>query len=195
MGSKSIKKYRKNINYTIRIYTIKYLSYMSKIFYLFALILTLEQARAQQDTAANSSTNEIMRIVNDVKSYKPDTSDVPNDKLTRKIKEFRDRKGGFNINTVMDYKIQEDLGKNDLSKERADKLKQEFTTGRARRLLDNAIIWLYRKTFTYKEMKQLARFYNSKAGQKYSEFFIPMLLKSVVAAENIQKQIMQEIKN
>lgn len=168
---------------------------MSKIFYLFALILTLEQARAQQDTAANSSTNEIMRIVNDVKSYKPDTSDVPNDKLTRKIKEFRDRKGGFNINTVMDYKIQEDLGKNDLSKEKADKLKQEFTTGRARRLLDNAIIWLYRKTFTYKEMKQLVRFYNSKAGQKYSDFFLPMLLKSVVAAESIQKQIMQEIKN
>ena len=168
---------------------------MSKIFYLFALLFTIQEARAQKDTIAKSeSTNEIMRIVNEVKSYKPDTSDVPNDKLTRKIKEFRDRKGGFNINTVMDYKIQEDLGKNDLSKENGMKLKEEFTTGRARRLLDNAIIWLYRKTFTYKEMKKLTRFYNSTAGQKYSDFFMPMLLKSVVAAETIQKQVMQEIK-
>ena len=167
---------------------------MSKIFYLLTLFFTIQEARAQKDTTTNSSTNEIMRIVNDLKSYKPDTSDAPNDKLTRKIQEFRTRKGGFNINTVMDYKIQEDLGKNEMSKENAEKLKQEFTTGRARRLLDNAIIWLYRKTFTYKEMKQLARFYNTKAGQKYSEFFLPMLLKSVVAAETIQKQIMQEIK-
>ena len=168
---------------------------MSKIFYLFALLFTILEARAQKDTAANSeSTNEIMRILNDIKSYKLDTSDVPNDKLTAKIKEFRNRKGGFNINTVMDYKIQEDLGKNDLSKENAKKLKDEFTTGRARRLLDNAIIWLYRKTFTYKEMKHLTKFYNTKVGQKYSDFFIPMLLKSVVAAESIQKQVMQEIK-
>ena len=168
---------------------------MSKIFYLFALLFTFQKARTQKDTTVNSeSTNEIMKIVNEVKSYKPDTSDVPNDKLTRKIKEFRDRKGGFNINTVMDYKIQEDLGKNDLSKENGMKLKEEFTSGRARRLLDNAIIWLYRKTFTYKEMKKLTRFYNSTAGQKYSDFFMPMLLKSVVAAETIQKQVMQEIK-
>lgn len=168
---------------------------MSKIFYLFALVFTLQEARAQKDSVVNSeSTNEIMKIVNDVKSYKPDTSDVPDDKLTRKIKEFRSRKGGFNINTVMDYKIQEDLGKNDLSKENAEKLKQEFTNGKARRWLDNATIWLYRKAFTYKEMKQLARFYKTKAGQKYSEFFMPILLKSVVAAETIQKQIMQEIK-
>ena len=168
---------------------------MSKFFYLFTLIFFIQEARAQKDSVINSqSTNQIMKIVNDVKLYKPDTSNVPDDKLTRKIKEFRDRKGGFNINTVMDYKIQEDLGKNDLSKENAQKLKQEFTTGRARRLLDNAIIWLYRKEFTYKQMKKLTRFYNSKAGQKYSEFFMPMLLKSVVAAETIQKQTMQEIK-
>lgn len=190
-----MKNYRKNGDYTIGIYTIKYLSYMSKIFYLFALLFTIQEVKAQKDSVVNSeSTNEIMKIVNDVKSYKPDTSNIPDDKLTRKIKEFRDRKGGFNINTVMDYKIQEDLGKNELSKENGKKLKKEFTTGNARRLLDNAIIWLYRNTFTYKEMKQLTKFYNTKAGQKYSAFFMPMLLKSVVAAETIQKQIMQEIK-
>jgi uncharacterized protein len=168
---------------------------MRKFFYLSALFFCTSHLKAQKDSVSdNSSANELIKIVNEIKAYKPDTSDVPNDKITRKIIELRNLRGGFNINTVMEYKIHEDEGKDEKSKKTASILKEQFHNGKAKKWLDNSIIWIYRKEFTYKELKQLVRFYKTSAGQKFSEKNLPLLLKSVVAAESIQKQIIADIK-
>jgi hypothetical protein len=168
---------------------------MRKFFYLSALFFCTLQLKAQKDSSIeNSSANELIKIINDIKSYKPDTSEVPNDKITRKIIEFRNLRGGFNINTVMDYKIHEDEGKDETSKKNASILREQFHSGNAKKWLDNSIIWIYRKEFTYKELKKIVRFYKTRAGQKFSEKNLAILLKSVVAAESIQKQVIAGIK-
>ena len=53
-------------------------------------------SNAQMDAVSVAGIFE--RIMNEVKSYKLDTSAVPNEKITRKINELRQLRGGFNIN-------------------------------------------------------------------------------------------------
>jgi hypothetical protein len=126
------------------------------------------------------------RLTNEVKNYKPDTSAVPDDKITRKIIEVRTLKGGFNINEAVAYKIEEERKKNDMPKEELDKIATFFKSGKGKRWLDNAVIWIYRQRFTYKELKQLARFYKTPAGKKMGADLPVIMLQSLAAGEMIK---------
>lgn len=128
------------------------------------------------------------KITTAVKEYKIDTSAVPGDKKTRKIIALREAKGGFNINEAIQYKLGEELQKKEKPADELQKMAAYFTSGPGKQQLDNAIIWIYRNTFSYKELKQLVKFYRSKTGQKMSASFPVIMLESLAAAEIIQKK-------
>lgn len=138
---------------------------------------------------AQDTSSVFARITNAVKEYKIDTSDVPNDKITEKIKELRALKGGFNINEVMEYKIEEEIQKNPAAKDSMMRLAASFKNGKAKKWLDNAVIWIYRQEYTYDELKDMVKFYKTSAGQKMAQNFPIILLKSLMAAETIQKNL------
>lgn len=139
----------------------------------------------------NINPNIFEKITGAVKDYKLDTSAAPDDKLTRKIIEFRNLRGGFNINEAIQFKFAEEESKaTDASAKAAiQKSKEDFMNGPGKRWLDNAVIWIYRKEFTYQEMKQLVKFYRTTAGQKMGEELPVIIIKSLAAAENIQKML------
>jgi len=142
---------------------------------------------SQRDTAEGKIGSEIFdRIARGVKDFKLDTSAAPDDKITRKINELRNLRGGFNINEAVDFKIEEDKQKNEIPKEELEKLSGFFKSGDGKKWLDNAVIWIYRQHFTYKELKQLVKFYKTSAGQKLATDFPVIMIQSLKAAEMIK---------
>lgn len=135
-----------------------------------------------QDTTQNEITVELMR---EMKDFKIDTSDVPEDKVTRKIRELTALKGVFNVNGAIAFKLEEDRSKKEKSPEEIQKLADYIQNGRGKVLLDNAIIWIFRKEFTYPELKALVKFYKTSAGQKMAVRFPFIMLKSLAAAQMI----------
>jgi hypothetical protein len=138
-----------------------------------------------QDTTnkANASIFELM--MTEMKDFKIDTSDVPDDKTTRKIRELRALKGVFNIDEAISFKLEEDRSKKEKSPQELQKLADYIQSGRGKVLLDNAITWIYRREFTYPELKGLVKFYKTSAGQKVAERFPLVMLKSLAAAQVI----------
>jgi hypothetical protein len=131
--------------------------------------------------------NEFMaRVQKAMDGFKPDTSAVPDDKITRKIIEIRSAAGKFNINDMIQFKFAEALQKGEMSKADFEKMSAYMEVGEGKRLLDNAVIWIYRSHFSYHELKKLARFFNSEAGKKWNREFPLVLLQSAKAAESIQ---------
>lgn len=128
------------------------------------------------------------RISNAVKDFKPDTSDVPNDKITAKIIELRKLRGGFNINEAIAFKIEEDRGKKEIPAATLDKISNYFTSGQGKRLLDNAVIWTYRRHFTSRELSQLVKFYRSSAGQKMAADFPIIMLETIKAGDMVKEK-------
>jgi len=149
---------------------------------------------AQSDTASKAVPDVFQKIMGSVKDYKPDTSAAPDDKITRKIIELRNLKGGFNINEAIDFKIAEDRQKGEIPKAEMDKVAAFFQSGNGKRWLDNAVIWIYRNHFTYKELKQLVKFYGTSAGQKMATDFAIIMLQSLRAAEMIKNIYEQQSK-
>jgi len=137
-------------------------------------------------THAFSQTDIFKKIVSEIETYVPDTTAAPDDKITRKIIEIRQLRGGFNINEAIEFKLQEDRQKGDLSQEQFDKAAAFFSTGNGRKWLDNAVIWIYRKHFTYAELKQMAKFYRTSAGKKMGSELPVIILQSLKAAEVIR---------
>jgi uncharacterized protein len=140
-------------------------------------------------TNAQSPSGIFTRITEELKQFKPDTTQVPEDAITRKIRELRDLRGVFNINEAVQFKIAEDSVKQEITAEEAHKLRESFTNGHARRLLDNAVINIYRSHFTHKELKQLVRFYRTPAGRKMAVDFPVVMLKSLMSAEMIKNAV------
>ena len=60
--------------------------------------------------------------------------------------------------------------------------------------MNNAVIWIYRKQFTVKEINQLIRFYKSSAGQKMAEKFPILMIQSLKAGEEIKENFVQQLK-
>lgn len=150
---------------------------------------------AQRDTAASKAATGIFdRIARSVKEFKMDTTAAPDDKVTRKIIELRSLRGGFNINEAIDFKIEEDRQKNEVSKEEIEKLSVFFQSGDGKRWLDNATVWIYRRHFTYKELKDLVKFYKTSAGQKMASDFPIIMMQSLSAAEMIKDLYTQQQK-
>jgi hypothetical protein len=149
-------------------------------------------SNAQMDTTSVVGIFE--RIMNEVKSYKLDTSTVPNDKITRKINELRRLRGGFNINEAIMFKMGEEEQKKETAKATLDYLKEQFTTGKGKQWLDNAVIHIYRDQFSYKELKQLVKFYRTSAGQKLASDFPFIMMKTLMAAQIIHDTLVNELK-
>ncbi len=170
-------------------------------FFLFTLLLTnsisLVSVRcvAQVDTTNKQPPPIFEKITKEVEEYKIDTSDAPNDRITKKIVELRQLKGGFNINEAIDYKLQEDKHKNETSQSDLTKLEDYFKTGLGKKNLDNAVTWIYRNNFSYKELEQLVKFYKSPAGQKMADRFPIIMLQSLTAAQILQENFMRQREN
>ena len=158
---------------------------MKPVLLVIAIAVSFFQMKAQ-----DSSVFE--RIKKAVTEYKIDTSDAPKDKITEKIIELRRLKGGFNINEAIEFKIREDLEKNESSKETLLKLSESFNNGQGKKWLDNAVIRIYREEFSYKELKQLIKFYKTPAGRKMANDFPLIMLKSLAAAEIIQQVLIKK---
>lgn len=126
------------------------------------------------------------KLTNDLKDYKPDTTKAPNDKITKEIIKLRILKGGFNINEAIEYKLAEDKQKSEMSTADFEKFSTYFKTGNGKRWLNNAIISIYRQYFTYRELKQLTKFYKTAAGRKMADNFPFLMLKSLMAAEAVK---------
>lgn len=141
---------------------------------------------------SQNNLSEFKRIEQKMQSFKVDTSAVPEDKLTKEIRQLRNLKGGFNINGAIQYKIAEERAKKELPKEELDKLEAFYTSGNGKKLLDNAIIWIYRNQFTYSEIKALQKFYKSSAGVKMAENFPVIMIQSLKAAEVITEQFRKQ---
>ena len=134
---------------------------------------------AQSDTTKKNSAPAIFdRITKSITDFQLDTTTAPDDKITRKIIELRNLRGGFNINEVIDFKIEEDRQKNEVPKAELDKVAMFFKSGNGKKWLDNAMTWIYRNHFTYSELKKLVKFYKTPADQKMSTELPLIIIKS-----------------
>lgn len=134
------------------------------------------------------------RLATEMKEFKPDTTAVPEDKITAKIRELRQLKGGFNIEEALKYKLQEDREKKTMAVEEIDRFEAFMTTGAGKRWLDNAVIHIYRNHFTYQELKELVAFYKTSAGKKLSADFPVIIVKALAAGEQIKQAYGQQNK-
>jgi len=147
----------------------------------------------QTDSALKKNDFSIFeKITTGLKEFKLDTTTAPSDKITRKIIELRNLRGGFNINEAIDFKLEEDRQKNEIPKEEINKLSSFFKSGKGKNWLDNSVIWIYRQHFTYHELKQLVKFYKSPAGQKMADDFPLVMMQSLAAAEKIKEIYVQQ---
>ncbi|MGV3656596.1 MAG: DUF2059 domain-containing protein [Chitinophagaceae bacterium] len=152
------------------------------------LLLHGMYATAQNDSTTQAKYNaDYERITGQLASYKPDTTSAPNDKITRKIRELISLRGGFNIHEAVGFMIEDERKKGDKEAAQLDRLAHYFTQGDGYRHLNNAAIWIYRLHFTYKEIKQLVKFYKTSAGKKMADDFPVVVLKSLAAAEMLKK--------
>lgn len=159
----------------------------------FLFVFLISTASAQSDSSFKTNTVSIfVKISEEVKNFKLDTSSVPDDNITRKIQELRNLRGGFNINEAIDYKLEEDRQKNEIPKEEMDKFSDFFKNGEGKKWIDNSMIWIYRQHFTYKELKKLVKFYKTSEGQKMAIDFPVIMLKSLTAAEAIKDLYQQQ---
>jgi hypothetical protein len=173
----------------------QYAQTKTKIFYMTqhtALLLTAcllsTIAFSQGDTAnLNTAPHIFARLSREVAGFQPDTTAAPDDKLTRKIRELRSLGGGFNINEAIDFKLEEDRQKKEVPREELDGLTHFFKSGDGKRWVDNATVWIYRRHFSYREVKQLVKFYKTTAGQKMAADFPVIMLQSLKAAEMIKE--------
>lgn len=131
--------------------------------------------------------NVFEKINNAVLDYRLDTVLVPNDRITRLIKQLRKLKGGFNINEAISFKLGEERRNNVKDSVGIDKFAVFVTTGLGRSRLDNAIIWIYRHHFSYQELKRLVRFYRTSAGQKMANEFPFIMVESLRAVELVKE--------
>ena len=155
---------------------------MYKKLYLFGFILMAGAACFGQD---DTTPNIFEKLTSAAKNFRLDTSAAPADRITAKINELRSLRGGFNINEVMQFKIEEDRQKKETPAKDLDVLAAFFTSGKGKYWLDNAVTWIYREHFTYRELKKIVKFYRTTAGQKMATDFPAIMIKSLQAAEMI----------
>ena len=147
-----------------------------------------------QDIKAQDSAGmaEIFqRITTEMHSFKIDTSSVPEDRITAKIRELQSIKGVFNINEAISFKLSEEDKENKTPKETLNKLRQSMLHGEGKRWLENAVIHIYRKHFTYNELKKMVKFYKTSAGQKLADQFPFIMMKSLLAGQVVHDWIVK----
>ncbi len=157
------------------------------LFFIFFIILSQAQNK-------DTKLPIFEKIALEMKEFKLDTTLVPNDKLSKRIEKLRSLKGGFNINEAIEFKIAEERSKANAPTEELDKIEAFFKTENGKKWLNNAVIWIYRKQFTLKEINQLIRFYKSSAGQKMAEKFPILMIQSLKAGEEIKENFVEQLK-
>jgi uncharacterized protein len=162
---------------------------MKKIYGIFLVLLgTITAAFSQADSVFKANYPSIFeRISKSIKEYKLDTSAAPNDKITMKITELRNLRGGFNINEAIEFKLEEDKQKGEIPAAELAEFAAFMKSGNGKRWLDNAVVWIYRNHFTYRDLKQMVKFYKTAAGRKMAEDFPIVMLESLTAAEKIKE--------
>jgi hypothetical protein len=147
-------------------------------------------SRAQVDSAFILK----LKTLDTADILKADTLTVPDDMLTKKIRELNRERSGLTIQNILAIKIMEEREKD--KKHSADfynKLNDEITKGRTATLIENTIINSYRRTFTEVEIDDLIRFYKSTAGKKMDNNFLYLLAESAKGAEQLLKLAAQRI--
>lgn len=162
---------------------------MFKIVMLLLLSGLFMQTNSFAQQKKSEAKEMFNRIAQAMENFKPDTSNVPQDKITRTIIKLRNLRGGFNINEAIAFKLQEDLQKKEITQEQYDQVHTYFFEGKGKGYLDNALIWIYRNNFNYKELKQLTKFYKTSAGKKMASQFPIVMLQSLAAGEAIKNWI------
>lgn len=156
------------------------------------LILALLLLSFSSHAQTNNTSDIFEKISREMKDFKLGTSAVPDDRLSKKIMELRNLRGGFNITEALEYKISEERSKADAPKQQLDKVSAFFKSGNGKKWLNNAVIHIYRKQFTYEEVTQLIAFYKTSAGQKMAENFPIIMIQSLKAAEEIGEIFKQQ---
>lgn len=129
-----------------------------------------------------------LKSLDTANTLRMDTTAVPYDKLTQKIRLLRGERGGFNIEMAIRMKLQEEQAKDKKhSKAYYDQLLTEVTTGKTSKLIDNVLVNLYRRSFTEEEIDQLVVFYKTSAGKKMNKEFILLMVRSIKDAEHLVK--------
>lgn len=160
---------------------------MKCCFIIFLIFSSTYISFAQIDSTIKTKAGSVFdRISKSLSSYQVDTSEVPNDKITRTITALREARGGFNINEAIMFKLGEDRQKNEISQADSVNLLNYFSTGDGKKWLDNSITWIYRNHFSFSELKQLLKFYKTAAGKKMSSEFPLVMLQSLMAAEKVK---------
>ena len=163
---------------------------MKRPFILLLLSFFSLQSFAQVGVKPGTSVYE--KIMKQVADFKLDTISTPNDKLTRKINALRSLNGVFNINEAIQYKIEEDKQKKDITPQEASMMADFFTVGDGKRLLDNAIVWIYRKHFNLKEVNQMVKFYKTDAGKKLTRLQPVIIFQSLTSAQLIGEALKKQ---
>ena len=130
-----------------------------------------------------------IKSLDTINSLRLDTTAVPNDQLTKKIKELRKEKNGIDLETMIYIKLAEQQQKDTLhSADYYQKLTKEVTSGGTGKLIENCVINLYRNTFSLSEINDLIAFYKTSAGKKMNKEFILLVLRSAKDAELLLQQ-------
>ena len=135
-------------------------------------------------TNSNGMPAAFRSLIGDLK-LKADTTNPPEDSLTKKIRIFRAERGSFSFDTVIKYQI-ESQQSNDTKrpKEYFLNLLDKCQHGYAHHLIENVLINLYRQCFTEKEMDQLVEFYKTLAGKK---MMVNIMMITATAGPAIQQ--------
>lgn len=149
------------------------------------MVLFSNAAISQADSSVFKTLSEAAA------KFRPDFSNPPNDKMTRKINELRNLRGGFNINGAIAFKLGEEKNEHKISEEQWKALSAYFSKGEGASKINNAVVWIYRDHFTYKELKKLVKFYKTTAGRKMNEEFPLIMLKCVLLMETIREELNQ----
>ena len=106
-----------------------------------------------------------------------DTSDVPNDGITNKIRQLRKEKTGLSLETLMYIKITEEQQKDTKRpREFYDRLRTEISSGHTSKLLDNCFVNIYRRTFTEAEIDAYCTFIKPQQARNSKESSYPCWL-------------------
>jgi|GEM_PF-573500 hypothetical protein len=147
---------------------------------LFGLFIFTGISSAQNDTSGVT----IFQSLFGTNRFIIDSSAVPEDPLTQKIRVLRSERGPINFENVIKFTIRDQQSKDTTRpKEYYDKFLEECQTGNAHRNIENVLINLYRQCFTEEEVDQLVEFYKSTAGKK---MFKDFLLLTAIAANTVQ---------
>ena len=162
--------------------TNKFTMKRNKILVLLLVLCLFTVSSYAQNNAVNISA--IQSLFGDAK-FKIDTSAVPEDRLTEKIRILRAERGPINMDNVIKYTIQSQQANDKVRpKEYYDRFLEQCQQGEAHRMIENILINLYRQCFTEEEADQLIEFFKSSAGKKMRTDF---LLLSATGATAVQK--------